>query len=80
VLPPNPGGRCPSSGNTELRFVIVQQNIPQDLLKDFDHHAVAFPTRNKASIPAKPQARSASRAPFGVLPAAGGGKTLWPVR
>jgi hypothetical protein len=64
-------------GNTELRFVMVQQlDIPQDLLKDFDHHAVRFPTRNTGRVPAKLLTRSASRPPSAVLPAADGVKVV----
>ena len=56
--------------------MVQQLDIAQDLLKDFDHHAVRFPTRSAGHVPAKLLARPASRPPFGVLPTADGGKVV----
>jgi hypothetical protein len=56
--------------------MVQQLDIPQDLLKDFDHYAVRFPTRNTDRVPAKLLTRSASRPPSAMPPTADGGKVV----
>jgi hypothetical protein len=59
---------------------VQQLDIPQNLLKDFDHHAVRFPTRNAGRVPATLLTRSASRPPSALLPTTDDGEVVRPGR